>query len=153
MERNILAWDVAKDYILGGAAVLVIHSNTSDIDYRYRIRKKDEESYAMVYLMPFTNDKDSVLGMIDSTGIFIPNVENLKYRQNVVAFHWIWSALSIWLPVSSRQVHFRAAVFNNAILYHEGNCSVCGRPLTDPESIRLGIGPKCRGTLKHFLST
>lgn len=26
-----------------------------------------------------------------------------------------------------------------------GNCYVCGRTLTDPTSIRLGIGPVCRG--------
>ncbi len=26
-----------------------------------------------------------------------------------------------------------------------GNCYVCGRTLTDPESIKLGIGPICRG--------
>lgn len=24
-------------------------------------------------------------------------------------------------------------------------CRVCNRPLTDPESIRLGVGPNCRG--------
>lgn len=28
---------------------------------------------------------------------------------------------------------------------HMGRCGRCGRPLTDPDSIRLGIGPKCRG--------
>lgn len=27
----------------------------------------------------------------------------------------------------------------------EGRCSVCNRKLTTPESIELGIGPKCRG--------
>lgn len=27
----------------------------------------------------------------------------------------------------------------------EARCSCCGRPLTDPESIALGIGPVCRG--------
>lgn len=30
-------------------------------------------------------------------------------------------------------------------LYHEGMCSVCGRPLTNPKSIKIGVGPKCRG--------
>ncbi len=28
---------------------------------------------------------------------------------------------------------------------HLGNCLVCGRPLTDAESIKHGIGPVCRG--------
>lgn len=29
-------------------------------------------------------------------------------------------------------------------VYHEGVCSVCGRPLRDPKSIQVGIGPRCR---------
>ena len=29
-------------------------------------------------------------------------------------------------------------------LYHAGVCSVCGRQLKDPDSILMGIGPKCR---------
>lgn len=28
---------------------------------------------------------------------------------------------------------------------HSGNCYVCGRMLTDPTSVELGIGPVCRG--------
>lgn len=31
------------------------------------------------------------------------------------------------------------------VTYHfEARCRICGRPLTDPESIELGIGPTCR---------
>ena len=26
----------------------------------------------------------------------------------------------------------------------EGTCAVCNRPLTEPESIKTGIGPICR---------
>ncbi len=29
-------------------------------------------------------------------------------------------------------------------IQHEGRCCCCGKKLTDPESIRLGIGPECR---------
>jgi antitoxin component YwqK of YwqJK toxin-antitoxin module len=30
-------------------------------------------------------------------------------------------------------------------LYHEGKCLTCGRPLTDSDSIKRGIGPVCAG--------
>lgn len=30
-----------------------------------------------------------------------------------------------------------------------GACGMCGSPLTDPESIRLGIGPVCRGKMDY----
>jgi hypothetical protein len=32
----------------------------------------------------------------------------------------------------------------NVELMHLGKCLVCGRPLTDAESIEIGIGPVCR---------
>ena len=34
-------------------------------------------------------------------------------------------------------------------LYYEGCCSVCGRPLTNPKSIAIGIGPKCKERYLH----
>lgn len=33
----------------------------------------------------------------------------------------------------------------NVEVWHEGRCGVCGKRLTDPTSIQIGIGPKCRG--------
>lgn len=34
--------------------------------------------------------------------------------------------------------------------HHEGKCSMCGRQLTDPVSIKRGIGPECiRKQLRH----
>lgn len=30
------------------------------------------------------------------------------------------------------------------VVYHTGICCVCARELTDPESIKIGIGPTCR---------
>jgi hypothetical protein len=32
-------------------------------------------------------------------------------------------------------------------IWHVGKCGRCGRRLTDPDSIRIGIGPECRGRL------
>lgn len=33
-------------------------------------------------------------------------------------------------------------------IQHEGTCGACNRPLTDPESIRTGMGPVCSGRAK-----
>jgi Family of unknown function (DUF6011) len=34
-------------------------------------------------------------------------------------------------------------VSSSVEFWHEGTCCRCGRPLTVPESIRLGVGPEC----------
>ena len=31
-------------------------------------------------------------------------------------------------------------------------CQVCGRPLKNPESVILGVGPECRDRQQHFMS-
>lgn len=36
---------------------------------------------------------------------------------------------------------------SNADFVHSGRCSVCGRTLTNPESIERGIGPVCLGKM------
>ena len=40
--------------------------------------------------------------------------------------------------------HMNDADINDKItMYHSGRCCKCGRVLTDPKSIELGIGPEC----------
>ena len=47
----------------------------------------------------------------------------------IKAFLWIWNHIDTFPP--------------SLEFYHEGSCARCGRPLTDPESIRAGYGPDC----------
>jgi len=44
------------------------------------------------------------------------------------------------------------AIINNKVpntmkIYHEGVCGYCGKPLRDPHSMDIGIGPVCRKQL------
>lgn len=41
-----------------------------------------------------------------------------------------------------KQLH-KGSVPTAATLEHNGTCGKCGRPLTDPDSIQLGLGPTC----------
>ncbi len=50
---------------------------------------------------------------------------------SVKAFTWTWDNL---FKLDEFGVEF----------WHEGACAVCGRALTDPESVACGIGPVCR---------
>lgn len=50
---------------------------------------------------------------------------------SAVAFSWVWKTLS------GGKMHPELAV------YHEGRCGACGRRLTTPRSISIGLGPTC----------
>lgn len=41
----------------------------------------------------------------------------------------------------------RATFTASAYGMFTGKCGICGRPLTDPESVGRGIGPDCLGKL------
>lgn len=42
-----------------------------------------------------------------------------------------------------RVIHGRQALPMGYSIQHNGHCSMCGRQLTDPESLMSGIGPVC----------
>jgi len=48
------------------------------------------------------------------------------------AFEWIWK----YCCQPERMA-------KNLDIYHNGNCARCGRVLTTPESILIGLGPEC----------
>ncbi len=54
----------------------------------------------------------------------------------------IWADLALRGSEEERHGHWYG---NGYRLLMEGRCVVCNRKLTDPESIRLGIGPTCAG--------
>lgn len=48
-----------------------------------------------------------------------------------------------WLLSKAESQSFDA-LSRNVELFHIGSCVVCGKPLTDAQSIQMGVGPICR---------
>jgi hypothetical protein len=69
-------------------------------------------------------------------GIYRPALDGLRFG--------LKSRISItskmWLAV---QYLFEHPSTDFIEIYHEGRCCKCGKRLTTPQSIELGIGPKC----------
>ena len=64
----------------------------------------------------------------------------LKAESSPVAgFVWLVDQLVEDTSASQRKLD------EQILIYHSGRCGRCGRKLTDPESIRTGLGPVCRG--------
>lgn len=84
-------------------------------DYRY-----------VAYL--FTGN-DGALHLKPFKGINTPTTDTLKWLLN---------------EINNRKAQLVAVNFNRHVeFWHVGSCGRCGRPLTDPESITRGLGPKC----------
>lgn len=76
-------------------------------------------------------------------------------RTRIDGYHWqergwssveqklaIWSCLAIRGSSEDRHGYWHEQGYRMLL---EGRCVVCNRKLTDPESIRTGIGPTCAG--------
>jgi hypothetical protein len=107
-----------------------------------RLRKEDPEEaqppHFISVLVGHNNEDDySYIGTV------FHNTEGDKYVHNdrrsnldreapsVKAFQWILQVLNAGAPPEWLEI------------WHEGRCCVCGRLLTDPDSIVRGIGPVC----------
>lgn len=127
MTQGLIPHDKVKDFMLAGKALVVIHSLKTKDSYRYTIRKKTDGIYWITF-----GTFNSYIGYIKDNTCYLkpPTNASAKINKGTEVFEWTWQHIN-HLPDSVQ-------------VFHMGMCGVCGRPLTDPESIISGIGPICR---------
>lgn len=138
-----MAFEDARDYILKTAhqCFLYLVSDETGKIFRYIIKKKSHTDAKLWYvynatgLLPF----DHYVGYIMDNGTPFFKANTVGCPELDVAsrdaFKFVFDRLVTKIHKLPGTLH----------ILHDGTCSVCGRPLTDPESVRRGIGPKCRG--------
>lgn len=131
--RGQLAPGTRKQYALAGRAIITMVGKTARFTYRIKQASKDDKPIALWFVSLLTGPDNSAdykyIGVIREDGRFgLTGKSKLKSdAPGVQAMIWIsrnWEsfAMDVW---------------------HEGVCGRCGRKLTVPESIALGIGPVC----------
>lgn len=123
------------DYLLAGNCIFTIESVKTGQRFTYRIQQPDEDSPHFVSLLhgPDNNSDYQYLGTIFRRETYR---HGKKSRINpdapsVIAFSWFWQH---WIYLDQlTQIKFHKSEY----------CCKCGRLLTTPESIQLGIGPVC----------
>lgn len=122
---------LAKQFLLAGRAHATLVSQKTGVRYTFRVRKAKEGD---VFFVSVLNGPTYLyLGMIDTAGKFKLTrksqftAENPEYK----AFDFMWRNLTFGFISSTME------------FWHEGRCGRCGKRLTVPGSIDLGIGPDC----------
>lgn len=137
-ERELmeLAPERVANFVLGGKAIVTIKSGKTGKQFTYRVlrSKKDDCMYS----------------------VYVRNFEDYGY-QYVACYFSDTKKLKLTdpyrnYPIESCPPHIRAIKFlfeklhnppEQLIVYHNGRCGRCGRPLTNEESMKTGFGAEC----------
>jgi len=127
--------DEVKQFCFGGRAHFTLESKKTGQHYTFEISKKEFGDNIYWFASVMTNgDQYTYIGKLISRATiqFTKKSRLTAEAPAVKALSWFLRALSA------------GVVPNSVIVYHSGKCGCCGRELTDPESIRCGVGPVCR---------
>ena len=138
-------------FMLAGNATLTLKSVATGKHYTYKVKRAK----------PWSSDGANpplrwwvdILSGPDNTADYSPLGMLKQAHQGVLSFgKTSRSCLADTAPPMAGFAWFIRAVVNEDAeklaqveFWHEGRCGKCNRKLTDPTSIRLGIGPVCRG--------
>lgn len=130
---------------MAGKATFTLESSRTGKWYTYKVNKKDfkddrgkvEKTFYFVSLLSGPqNDADyRYLGIIN-TKFYLNITKKSKISRDAISF----KALNFFVS------HLRKGELHSEInFYHEGVCGKCGKKLTTPSSISIGLGPICSG--------
>lgn len=123
---------LTSNFIFAGRAVFTCQSVTGEkITFRISKSKKYENGFN---LYGKVNGSMTYIGSMvrgEETKMFLKSEPSYEKVQNV--FKWSLDVIS-----------GKKTLKEGYDIHHEGVCGKCGRELTDPTSIKIGIGPTCR---------
>ena len=125
--------EAIRRFILAGRALFTLANELTGNRQTFKVRRPSEKHPHFVSAR--VGAEYQYLGTIfDSSKFRLTRKSPPDTDRSVRAFNWLWVRLGRGIA-PEEPMRF----------YHEGRCCVCGRELTDPESIAAGIGPVCAG--------
>jgi hypothetical protein len=140
-RAELLGSERIKNYVLGGNGVVTLTSDVSGEHHTYSFQSPHDNSYSdkkfdadVIFIRTLVNDGEWVyVGMYKGGRFKLTAKSNFKVDSPIVKGVAYIFKMIINPDYADERMH----------LLHEGICCRCGRPLTNPESIELGIGPVC----------
>lgn len=138
MHENNLKQESALDFILGGNALFTVLSVNSGKRYTFKVLHdcKNDRIFKVGVLNGTDNKKNykqigDILKGNDALSHLFEPLRTVHPHPSTVAFEYIFYNLCLGKFMPTLEI------------WHEGRCCRCGRVLTVPESISMGIGPEC----------
>lgn len=142
MAGELKTKDHIEKFIFAGKAIFTIHNNQTGNRFTFRLMQvKDADVYFVSLLTgPDNYHSYSFFGTVFDKKRFSYSFKKSKVdlkdeRQamGVKTFQWFFDTLISLTKPFPPQVQ----------IWHEGVCGKCGKKLTVPDSIEIGLGPIC----------
>lgn len=127
----------AMAYLLAGRAIVTLKSRATGQHYTYKIKRTSNRHDRWMVFLLTPGDSYVYLGLIDG------NPRRLRLTQR--SGHSSESRAVLALHFAIVKMTTENQIPPALEVWHEGQCGRCGRPLTRPDSIERGLGPKCAG--------
>lgn len=131
-KSGIIPLKHAERFILSGRAKFSFYNSKTGNQFKYYVKEKSEEIFYV-----YSNITRQYLGYIKFRKFHMKEYKAIPTGelQALEVFKYVWN-------------HITELTLPNCIqVMHTGQCGVCGRFLTDANSILTGIGPICSGKL------
>lgn len=135
-ERGVLTDPkLIKQYIMGGKGILTLESPSGKHHTYYFKKPRNEDCFPKDVIFVYCLHEGSELfyvGMIEQGKFRLTQSSRFLFDSEIVK--------------GAKYIMKMASSCNDGRpmkLYHEGMCCRCGRRLTNPDSIKRGIGRKC----------
>ena len=133
MENKVLNAYFEKFMFAGNAHFTLVSTKTNK-HYTYHIAKKKGENVWFVKILDHhAHEYVGYIRKVNNEYKYAKGNKG-KYDMNdnrVISLMWFIRHMN------------DADINDKVVMYHAGRCCKCGRVLTDPKSIELGIGPEC----------
>src|SRR6187551_2345750 len=131
-KSGIIPLQHAERFILSGRAKFSFYNEKTQNQFKYYVKEKSDGLYYV-----YSNISRQYLGYIKFRKFHMVEQQTIRPIE--------LQALKVFIYTWYRIIELTLSEFIKVM--YTGQCGMCGRPLTDGESILIGIGPICLGKL------
>lgn len=139
---------LSRDFFLGGKATFTVQNNDTGEHRTFKIRKPEPTPQYptpawFVKIMHGTDNENHYryIGRLNPTTGAVEMTRASKFAEDsltVKAARWVMARV-----INQTQIP------DCIEIRHAGKCGRCGRTLTEPTSLTVGLGPECRKVLGY----